>query len=81
MDRKAQVEGMLMVQKIMDDSIDYYWKQVDEVMSAFGVSEKYAKSIVYLRSRSRWTPELESQLIQMCRDDEPCPNMCEWPPE
>ena len=36
-------------------------------------------SISYLRTRSRWTQALEDKLIKMCQDNEPCPNMNEWP--
>lgn len=34
-----------------------------EIQSEFGVSQPTAGAIQYLRSRSRWTPEKELQLI------------------
>lgn len=69
-----------MVQHFLNKQQDEYVKQEQEIQDTLNVSEPYALAIWYLRTRSRWTQELEDKLIQMHNDGEKCPNMNEWPP-
>lgn len=61
--------------KIQDAQVEYEAKLAKEL----GVSEACAGCVNYLRSRGRWTKELESQLIEMDKAGLGMPNMCEWP--
>lgn len=50
---------------------------IDVIMTELNVSEKCAADILYLRSRNRWTQQLENQLIDLHRARTP-PNMMEF---
>lgn len=69
---------MKAVQDIMDASQDAMVLEIKRVSDELGVSEDYASAIVYFRTRSRWTQELEDNLIHMCKNGDPCPNMNDY---
>ena len=50
-----------------------YFKDIQEL----GVSERCAADVFYLRTRSRWTEELEKELILLHKNGNP-PNMCDF---
>jgi hypothetical protein len=52
-------------------------KEIKKIENELGVSRECANSILYLRSRSRWTRELEKELIQLFKLGTP-PNMMEF---
>lgn len=54
-------------------------EEVQSIQNDYSMTPEYAAAIWYLRTRSRWTQELEEQLVSMCRANDPCPNMNEWP--
>ena len=56
-------------------------RQTDELAVTYDISFLWADCIVYLRTRSRWTQELEDRLLAMAQNGEIPPNMFEWPPE
>lgn len=61
---------------ILNDSMDGH---VLRVSKELGVSIACASDVVYLRGRSRWTQELEDELVQMDKVGDPRPNIFEWP--
>lgn len=67
------------VQEAMDAMFDAYQAEVNKVAKEYNVEYKVASDIVYLRSRSRWTPELEQMLIDMAQSGQYDVNICEWP--
>lgn len=71
-------EQMEVFQDFMNAQSDAYFDECDQIAKDLGVSHKYANAICYLRTRSRWTQELEDRLIEMCKAEEPCPNMNDW---
>jgi len=73
-------DAMDAFQRMMDEIADAAHREVDEVSCLLGIPMSFAWAIQYLRTRSRWTQELEDQLIQMGKRGEVCPNMMEWPP-
>jgi hypothetical protein len=67
-------EAMKEFQGMMDGlaitTLEYEKKVEDEL----GVTPEYAMAIVYLRTRSGHTPEMEQRLIDMCRCGKQCPD-------
>ena len=48
------------------DAEEIAWKdEVTDLVILLGVSEVCASDIVYLRTRSRWSPALEAELIAL----------------
>ncbi len=65
-------------QEVMDAHHDEMLKHYDEVATELGISSDYSIVVVYLRGRSRWTQELEDELIRMSKAGEPVPNTCTY---
>ncbi len=53
--------------------------KIINIMEEYNIDNTYATCIWYLRTRKRWTIELENKLIQMYRDGIEAPNMSDWP--
>lgn len=66
------------VQKLLDCEQEHYKQEIQRVEKELSVSTFCAMDIVYLRTRSRWTPELEKLLIEEHREGKQI-NICEWP--
>lgn len=64
-------------QQFMDGYHDCMLKYIDGVAKQLNVSSSCANDIVYLRSRSRWTQELEDELIKLHKEGNP-PNICDF---
>jgi hypothetical protein len=65
---------------MLDPDSEYYFAlraQTEALAQELGVSLTCAQDIEYLRTRSRWTPELEQELIDLHAKGE-APNMCEF---
>jgi hypothetical protein len=67
-------EAMKEFQGMMDGLSLATIKYEQEVENELGVTPEYAMAIVYLRTRSRHTPEMEQRLVDMCRRGESCPD-------
>ncbi len=52
-------------------------RTIDELSRTLGVSRSCANDVMYLRTRSRWTEELEAELIRLHKDGTP-PNVMEF---
>lgn len=76
----ANIEAWDAFQKLMDQVHDENMKTIDKIGEAYGIDWSYASCIWYLRTRSRWTRELEFKLVDMAKNGEPAPNMNDWPP-
>lgn len=50
--------------QMLNDSQEFMVEEEKKIKKEFGVSENTASAILYLRSRSRWTPEKETELIK-----------------
>ncbi len=59
--------------KVQDETVLY----IQSLAKELNVSENCAGDVWYLRTRSRWTQELENQLIQLHKEGNP-PNMCDF---
>lgn len=64
--------------QLMDAQFGHYEEKVKDVMTELEVDQFCAVDVVYLRSRSRWTPQLEEELVQLHRRGIR-PNIFEWP--
>lgn len=64
------------------DAMDAYYEEMEKYTKSLaeelGVSVSCASSVEYLRTRSRWTQELEDNLIEMDKKGLPMPNMCDY---
>jgi len=49
----------------------------DDLAKELDCSKGCATDVWYLRSQSRWTPELEAELIRLHKEGAP-PNICEF---
>lgn len=65
-------------QYMMDVMAEQQLKEIEQVMLENNCSEFCAMDIVYLRTRSRYTPELEQELVRLHQIGQ-APNICEWP--
>ena len=65
-------------QKLMDDLHNTLIEKAKAIAKKYKVSELCAANIQYLRTRSRWTPELEQQLIKIDKAGKEQPNICEF---
>jgi len=71
--------AMSQLNEMMNDVQEGYNQQIKTIEKELNISDEYAGAIWYLRTRSRWTQELEDKLVLMARTGESCPNMNEWP--
>lgn len=64
--------------KVQDD----YYNEMEEYLKSLaeelGCSVACAGDVWYLRQRSRWSQELENELIRLYNEGTP-PNICEFP--
>lgn len=70
-------EQMEAFQKTMDEIHDATCKYIQNLAKELDVDESCAADVWYLRTRSRWTRELEAELIRLHRAGTP-PNVCEF---
>ena len=73
--------SMLVITNLIAKQQQHWDEECREIAGLYGVSPLWAAAIWYLRQRSRWTQELENQLIEMAHNGEEVPNMFEWPPD
>lgn len=70
-----------MDQKTTNEIQDNYWNELEEYLTnlaqELGCSKVCAADVWYLRQRSRYTPELEDELIAKHAAGEPI-NICEF---
>lgn len=59
--------------RIMDEWQNAIIAEHTAISKEFGVSDNTASAIQYLRTRSRWTPEKELELIERDRAGNPIP--------
>lgn len=64
-DGKLSLNQLLIGQMFLDASAEEMTREMVQVMSDLDVSESCALDVVYLRTRSRHTPELEQRLIEL----------------
>lgn len=66
-----QVEDEAAFVKALDEAQEYMITQEKEIREKFDVSDDTASAILYLRGRSRWTPEKELELIERDKAGDP----------
>lgn len=71
------VEDWNSFQQIMDEYQEEQINYIKSLAEELNVSEGCAADVLYLRSRSRHTDELEKELIQLHNEGNP-PNVCEF---
>lgn len=69
--KELPAEAKQVMQDIMDASIEHFHNSVENVAKELGITEGQATDVVYLRTRSRWTQQLENKLLQCYRDKIP----------
>ena len=69
---------MAKFQTAMDSLYDSTNQYIHKLAQDLGITEKCATDVWYLRTRSRWTEELETELIRLHRAGTP-PNIFDWP--
>ncbi len=71
------------VNDLMGAVQDAWVREIIDISRSLGVSDQVAQDIWYLRTRSRWTQELEDQLVAAARAGKPIDSVkvCsgEWP--
>jgi hypothetical protein len=72
-------EKMELFNELMGELQDAQIREAKGLAKELGVSEACAFDIQYLRGRSRWTSEAESELIRRDQAGEELPNIMEWP--
>jgi len=70
-------ETMDSFQEAMDSYRDAMVKHIRGIATELDISEDCAMDVWYLRSRGRWTEELETELIRLHKNGTP-PNICDW---
>lgn len=70
-------QAMEQFQQSMDAYHDELNRYICDLARTLNVPEACAMDVWYLRTRSRWTPELEDRLIQLHLKGEP-PNVCDF---
>ena len=65
------------LQEFMDKAQDETEKYIEGLAKNLGVTYDCACDVWYLRTRSRWTQELEDELIRLHKQGYR-PNMCEF---
>lgn len=71
-------EKMNVFQEAMDAYSDSMIQYEKDLAKELGCSEYCAQDIHYLRSRSRWTQELENELIELDKLDKHPPVLAGW---
>lgn len=61
--------------KVQDSINDY----ISNLAEKLGVSNRCAGDVYYLRTRSRWTQDLEDKLIKLHKEGNPPDSMCDFP--
>lgn len=56
---------------ILDEAQEYMIDEEKKIAETFGVSDNTASAILYLRTRSRWTPEKEKELVDRDKGGNP----------
>jgi len=74
-DPDKMIEFQKLMNKIQDENTNY----CRNLAKTLGIPYGWATDIWYLRTRSRWTQELENELIRMAKAGEPGVNICDWP--
>jgi len=78
-------EKMEKFQEVMDDVVNETNFYIENLATTLGVNERVAADIWYLRTRARWTQELENQIIAAAKAGCPIDSGSilngEWPPE
>ena len=65
------------LQTIIDEVFNDYRIHIEEMAAKLGISLACAHNIFYLRERSRWTQDLEDELIRLHKEGNP-PNIFEF---
>jgi len=75
-------EAMGQFQEMMDKLAEETNKYTDEVAEKHDLTFGQASDVVYLRTRSRWTQELEDRLIKELKEGKDCNVFSgKWPEE
>lgn len=72
-------EGMAAFYDLMNGIQDATIEYIKKLAKELDVSEYCASDVYYLRTRSRHTPELEIELINLHKNGTPPPNIFNWP--
>ena len=70
-------QNMKVLQDFMDEVINELNKETNKIANELNVSIRCASDIVYLRTRSRWSEKLESELIELYKNGNP-PNIYDF---
>lgn len=65
------------VKTLIESEADYFNKRAAVLAENLSVTEACAADVMYLRTRNRWTPELEKELIRLHKEGNP-PNVMEF---
>lgn len=72
-------EEIDIMQKFMDATAEFHIDEINKILMANpGMSEACASDVSYLRTRSRWSKELEQRLIREHAEGKKI-NICDWP--
>jgi hypothetical protein len=70
---------MRVVDNLLQQKQNEWDKEKELISAALDIDFEWADCVWYLRTRTRWTQELENQLISMARNGETPPDMIGWP--
>jgi hypothetical protein len=66
-------EDMEKFQAAMDAYHGELYQYINKLAAELGISDHVAMDVWYLRTRSRWTQDLEDRLIRAAKSGKPCP--------
>lgn len=65
------------VKTLIQSDTDYFNKRAAALAESLNITEACAADVIYLRTRNRWTPELEKELIRLHKEGNP-PNVMDF---
>lgn len=63
-------ETMSHLSELMNAQQDMWIQEIQEIAEQYNISDGWASDIWYLRTRSRWTQEKESEMIKQAQNGE-----------
>lgn len=65
---EIDADGWDLIQEFMDAQAEAWNRAESELAHEFGISEPDAANILYLRTRSRWTKQIEDRIISAAQN-------------
>lgn len=77
-DGKLSTEQLDIAQQFMDLTAKHHVQEEQKIVEQYKCSDACAMDVSYLRTRSRWSPELEARLVKEHSEGKKI-MICDWP--